>query len=134
VEKLLHPHQIESAGWAIGVLLGSMVMEGLSFRTGIREANEVRPDAESWWQFIRHTKSPDLPVVLLEDSAALLGLVFALVGVVASDLTGDAKWDGIGSLAIGVLLVAVAVGLGIGRGRLLSGQSPRPQGVGHVPA
>jgi cation diffusion facilitator family transporter len=127
VEKLLHPHQIESAGWAVGVLLGSMVMEGLSFRTGIREANEVRPAGESWWQFIRHTKSPDLPVVLLEDSAALLGLVFALVGVVAAAITGNGRWDGLGSLAIGGLLIAVALVLVIEMGSLLVGEAARPE-------
>jgi len=77
VDKLRHPHELESVVWAIGVLLGSMVMEGLSFRTAVREAGQVRPAGESWWQFIRHTKSPDLPVVLLEDSAALVGLVIA---------------------------------------------------------
>ena len=71
IDKLRHPHALESVWWAIGVLLASMVLEGLSFRTGIGEANEVRPQGESWWKFIRHTKSPDLPVVLLEDSAAL---------------------------------------------------------------
>jgi len=127
VEKLLHPHQIESAGWAIGVLLGSMVMEGLSFRTGLHEADQVRPPGESWWQFIRHTKSPDLPVVLLEDSAALLGLGFALGGVIAAAATGNGRWDGLGSLAIGVLLVGVALVLVIEMGSLLVGEAARPE-------
>jgi cation diffusion facilitator family transporter len=126
-EKLFHPHQIESAGWAIGVLLGSMVMESLSFRTGMREANEVRPPGESWWQFIRHTKSPDLPVVLLEDSAALLGLVFALAGVVAAAVTGNGRWDGLGSLAIGALLIGVALVLVREMGSLLLGEAARPE-------
>ena len=127
VEKLLHPHQIESAGWAIGVLLGSMVMEGLSFRTGLHEADQVRPPGESWWQFIRHTKSPDLPVVLLEDSAALLGLGFALGGVIAAAATGNGRWDGLGSLSIGVLLVGVALVLVIEMGSLLVGEAARPE-------
>jgi cation diffusion facilitator family transporter len=129
VEKLTQPHKIESAVWAIGVLLVSMVLEGLSFRTGIREANEVRPPGESWWQFIRHTKSPDLPVVLLEDSAALVGLVFALTGVILADVTGNGRWDGVGSLAIGFLLIAVAVVLVIEMGSLLVGESARPEVV-----
>jgi cation diffusion facilitator family transporter len=132
VEKLTHPHAIESAGWAIGVLLVSMVLEGLSFRTGIAEANEVRPKGESWWGFIRHTKSPDLPVVLLEDSAALVGLVVALFGVVIADVTGNGRWDGVGSLAIGFLLIAVAVILVIEMGSLLVGESARPQVVARI--
>jgi cation diffusion facilitator family transporter len=132
VEKLTHPHAIEGAGWAIGVLLVSMVLEGLSFRTGIGEANEVRPAGESWWQFIRHTKSPDLPVVLLEDAAALVGLSIALVGVVVADLTGNAHWDGVGSLAIGLLLIAVAIVLVIEMGSLLVGESARPEVVDRI--
>ncbi len=134
LEKLIHPHQIESAGWAIGVLLGSMVMEGLSFRTGIREANEVRPAGESWWQFIRHTKSPDLPVVLLEDSAALLGLVFALTGVIAAAVTGNGRWDGLGSLAIGCLLIVVALLLVVEMGSLLMGEAARPEVTARIGA
>ena len=132
VDKLRHPHQVESAVWAIGVLLGSMVMEGLSFRTATREANAVRPAGESWWQFIRHTKSPDLPVVLLEDSAALVGLVIALLGVVVADVTGDGRWDGVGSLAIGILLVGVAIVLVIEMGSLLVGEAARPEVVDRI--
>ncbi len=120
VEKLTKPHAIESAGWAVGVLLVSMVLEGFSFRTGIHEANEHRAEGESWWGFIRHTKSPDLPVVLLEDSAALVGLAFALIGV--------------GSLAIGLLLVAVAIVLVIEMGSLLVGESARPEVVRRIRA
>jgi cation diffusion facilitator family transporter len=132
VDKLRHPHELESAVWAIGVLLGAMVMEGLSLRTAIGEANAVRPAGESWWQFIRHTKSPDLPVVLLEDAAALAGLVIALVGVVVADVTGDGRWDGVGSLAIGILLVGVAIVLVIEMGSLLVGEAARPEVVGRI--
>jgi len=132
VEKLLHPHEIESAQWAIGVLVGSMVMEGFSFRTGIHEANEVRPAGESWWGFIRHTKSPDLPVVLLEDLAALIGLVVALICVVLAVVTGDGKWDGVGSLAIGLLLIAVAIVLVIEMSSLLVGEAARPEVVARI--
>ncbi len=132
VDKLRHPHELESAVWAIGVLLGSMVMEALSFRTAIGEANAVRPAGESWWQFIRHTKSPDLPVVLLEDSAALVGLVIALLGVVVADVTGNGRWDGVGSLGIGILLVAVAIVLVIEMGSLLLGEAARPEVVAQI--
>lgn len=131
-EKLTHPHEIESAGWAVAVLVAAMVLEGLSFRTGIHEANEVRPAGESWWQFIRHTKSPDLPVVLLEDAAALVGLVIALFGVVVADVTGNARWDGVGSLAIGLLLITVAIILVIEMGSLLVGEAARPEVVARI--
>ena len=132
VDKLRHPHELESAVWAIGVLLGSMVMEGLSFRTAIRESNAVRPAGESWWQFIRHTKNPDLPVVLLEDSAALVGLLIALLGVVVADVTGNGRWDGVGSLGIGILLVVVAIVLVIEMGSLLVGEAARPEVVERI--
>jgi cation diffusion facilitator family transporter len=134
IDKLRHPHELESVGWAIGVLLGSMVLEGFSFRTGIHEANEVRPAGESWWQFIRHSKSPDLPVVLMEDAAALIGLVIALVGVALAEITGNARWDGVGSLAIGGLLIAVAVVLVIEMGSLLVGEAARPEVVARIRA
>jgi cation diffusion facilitator family transporter len=126
IDKLRHPHELDNLWWAIGVLLGAMVMEAFSFRTARSEANEVRPAGEGWWQFIRRTKSPDLPVLLLEDTAALVGLVFAFMGVTLSKLTGNARWDGVGSVAIGLLLVAVAVVLVIEMSSLLVGESARP--------
>jgi cation diffusion facilitator family transporter len=129
VDKLRHPHELDNLWWAIGVLLGAMVMEGLSFRTARSEANEVRPADESWWQFIRHTKNPDLPVLLLEDTAALVGLVFAFLGVTLSKVTDNARWDGVGSVAIGLLLVVVAVVLVIEMSSLLVGESAQPQVV-----
>ncbi len=131
-EKLTHPHAIDSAGWAIGVLLVSMVLEGLSFRTGMREANQQRLAGESWWGFIRHTKNPDLPVVLLEDSAALVGLGFALIGVILAEVTGNGRWDGVGSLGIGILLIVVAVVLVIEMGSLLVGEAARPEVVDRI--
>jgi cation diffusion facilitator family transporter len=134
VDKLLHPHELESAIWAISVLIGSMALEGLSFRTGIREANEVRPAGESWWQFIRHTKNPELPVILLEDAAALAGLSMALLGIVIADVTGNGRWDGVGSLGIGILLVGVAIVLVIEMGSLLVGEAARPEVVERIRA
>jgi cation diffusion facilitator family transporter len=132
IDKLRHPHELESLGWAIGVLLGAAVLEALSFRTGREEANSIRPEGESWWQWLRHTKSPDLPVVLLEDTAALVGLFFALVGVVMSAVTGNARWDGVGSCAIGLLLVLVAFLLVVEMGSLLIGESARPEVVRRI--
>ncbi len=132
IDKLRHPHELESVWWAVIVLIGSMVMEGLSFRTGMREANDHRVDGETWWEFIRHTKSPDFPVVLLEDTAALIGLCFAFLGVVLAEVTGNTRWDGVGSLAIGLLLVLVAFVLVIEMGSLLIGEAARPHVVDRI--
>lgn len=132
VEKLRHPHTVGSLEWAIGVLLVAMMMEGFSLHTAVHEARPHREPGESWWQFIRHTKSPELPVVLLEDFAALVGLVIALVGVSMSGVTGNAAWDGLGSLGIGVLLVAVAVVLVIEMSSLLLGEAARPAVVARI--
>ena len=134
VDKLRHPHSVDAVGWAVAVLLGAIVLESLSLRTARREADAVRPSGESWWRFIRHTKSPDLPVVLLEDTAALVGLAIALVGVVLAGITDNARWDGLGSLAIGLVLVVVAVILVIEMGSLLVGESARPEVVARIAA
>jgi cation diffusion facilitator family transporter len=126
VEKLQHAHELESAEWAVGILLGAIVLEAISFRTGIREARKVKRKT-SWWRFIRTAKNPELPVVLLEDLAALFGLIFALCAVVAADVTGDPKYDAIGSLAIGALLGVVAVVLAIEMRSLLLGEAAHPE-------
>lgn len=126
-EKLRNPHELDGIGVALAVLAGAFVMEAFSFRTARHEANAVRPKGESWWMFIRHTKSPELPVVLLEDSAALVGLTIAFVGLVLAKITGNAQWDGLGSLGIGLLLVFVAIVLVIEMGSLLVGESARPE-------
>jgi cation diffusion facilitator family transporter len=125
IEKIRHPHHLDSAGIAIGVLLGAIVLEAFSFRTAIVEANKVR--TTGWWSFIRRSRSPELPVVLLEDLAALTGLVLALAAVTASLVTGDAVWDGYGTLAIGVLLVTVAIILSVEMKSLLIGESATPE-------
>ncbi|MFZ0015192.1 MAG: cation diffusion facilitator family transporter, partial [Acidimicrobiia bacterium] len=122
IEKITHPHELESVGWAIGVLLFAMVAEGLSFRTAIRESRPQK-GKRSWWQFIRRSRSPELPVVLLEDAGALIGLVLALAGVGLTAVTGDALWDGLGTLCIGVLLVVIAVTLTVEMKSLLIGES-----------
>lgn len=125
VEKLLHPHAVESPLIAIGILAVAVVLEGFSFRTAMRESAELKRGV-SWWTFIRKAKSPELPVVLLEDSAALLGLVFALLGVGLSALTGDPVWDGIGTIAIATLLGTVAVILIVEMKSLLIGEGADP--------
>jgi cation diffusion facilitator family transporter len=122
IEKLRHPHELESPAIAIGILALAIVLEVFSFRTAIKEASHVRGE-ESWWQFIRHSKSPELPVVLLEDLGALVGLLFALAGVTAAIVTGEERWDAAGSIAIGSLLVVIAIVLAIEMKSLLIGES-----------
>src|SRR5579862_2001499 len=100
VHKIFNPEPVHDVVVAFIVLGVSVVLESFSLRTGIAEANQVRGD-RTWGQFIRRTKAPELPVVLLEDMAALIGLVFAFVGVGLSALTHNGRWDGAGSLAIG---------------------------------
>ena len=118
---------LESQWWwvPLAVLTGAIVMESFSFRTAIVESNRTRGDA-SWSEFVRRAKSPELPVILLEDAAALLGLVFALIGVGLSLLTGNAYWDVVGTAAIGVLLVTVAVILALETKSLLLGEAATP--------
>jgi len=128
------PHGIEDWQWVpVVVLLAAIGMESYSFRTAIVEANEVRKEL-SWWGFIRETKSPELPVVLLEDSAALVGLVFALFGVVMTLLTGDGHWDAVGTAMIGILLVAVAVLLAMETSSLLLGEGAGVADVAKIKA
>ena len=117
-------HGVSNVGWAIGVLLLGIVLEGASFWTAVKESRPLK-GASSWWQFIRHSRSPELPVVLLEDFGALTGLVLALVGVSAAAITGDARWDAYGTIAIGVLLVVIAAVLVFEMKSLLIGESAR---------
>jgi cation diffusion facilitator family transporter len=121
IDKLQHPHELENPLIPLAILLVAIVLESFSLRTAVRESNHVRGN-QSWISFIRHSKAPELPVVLLEDCAALLGLVFAFTGVGLTVLTHNATWDAIGTLAIGVLLVLVAVILGIETKSLLVGE------------
>jgi len=122
VEKIRHPHELESVGVAIGILLFAIVLESWSFRTAIHEARPIKGDA-SWWQFIRRSKNPELPVVVLEDLGALIGLLVALAAVTTAHVTGDSIYDGIGTLFIGILLTAIAVVLAIEMKSLLIGES-----------
>ena len=121
VEKLTHPHELTDAWIPLTVLGIAIVLESFSLRTALRAAKEVR-GRSSLYNFIRHAKSPELPVVILEDIAALLGLIFAFGGVGLTVLTHDAAWDAIGTLAIGALLIVVAIVLGIETSSLLVGE------------
>ncbi len=128
IEKISNPHELESLGWALGVLAFSIVAEGFSFRTAIHAARPFK-GGRSWWQFIRRSRSPELPVVLLEDAGALVGLSLALLGVSLTALTGDAIWDGIGTLLIGILLVVIALTLTVEMKSLLIGEAATRENV-----
>ena len=108
IEKLLHPEPISHYQWAIGILVFGLILEGFSLRTAIVEANKQRND-QTWREYITKSKKPELPVVVLEDTGAMLGLAFALIAVVLSKVTGDPIWDGIGTVSIGVLLAIIAI-------------------------
>ena len=103
IQKFQDPHDVENLGVAIGILVFAIALESFSLRTAVKEANHVRHPGTNWWRFIRGTKQPELPVVLLEDVGALVGLVFALTGVLMAHQTGDARWDAVGSISIGLL-------------------------------
>ncbi|TMR08045.1 cation transporter [Nonomuraea turkmeniaca] len=124
--KLTHPHALTSPAWAFGVLIFAIGAETLSFRTAIKESNAVRGN-QSWWAFIRRSKSPELPVILLEDLGALFGLIFALFGVTMAVVTGNPVWDAIGTLMIGVLLAIIAIVLAIETKSLLVGEGASPE-------
>jgi len=122
IHRILHPGRLTTPAVAIAVLVIAMGLEAFSLRTAVRESNRTRGRA-GWHSFIRHAKAPELPAVLLEDVAALTGLALALVGVALATLTHDDRWDGAGSLAIGVRLAAVAAVRAVETKGLLIGES-----------
>ncbi len=125
VAKLLDPHELASTGWAIGVLLLAVGLEGWSLRTAMQEARKLRGPL-GWWAFVRGSKQPELPVVLLEDLGALLGLLIALLGIGLATWLGDPRFDAMGSIGIGVLLGVIAVILAVEMKSLLIGESATP--------
>jgi cation diffusion facilitator family transporter len=133
-QKFGHPEPIESWRWLpIVVLAVAIVLESLSFRTAVQESNRVRGPL-GWAAFIRRSRSPELPVILLEDSAALFGLVLALLGVSLTLVTGDGRWDAGATAAIGVLLVTVALVLGKETKSMLMGESATPEDLAQIRA
>jgi cation diffusion facilitator family transporter len=134
VHKLQHPAAVESPAWALGVLVLGILLESFSLRTAVRETAAVKSPRESYWRFIRTARAPELPVVLLEDTAALLGLVLALLGVGTAAVTGDGIYDGLGTVAIGLLLLVVAVILAVETKSLLLGESATPEDQGKIVA
>jgi cation diffusion facilitator family transporter len=126
VGKIIDPHPLEAPLVAIIILFVAAVMEGLSFRTAMKESRVTKGNV-SWFAFIRQAKSPDLPVVLLEDTGALIGLIFALLGVVLSVVTGNPVFDGIGTVCIGALLGVFATVLIVETKSLLIGEGAGPE-------
>ncbi|GAA4066818.1 cation diffusion facilitator family transporter [Agromyces indicus] len=131
VQKILDPHEITNAWVPLTVLAIAIVLEAFSLRTAVRESNRVR-GKQSWVQFVRRAKAPELPVVLLEDVAALVGLVFAMFGVGLTVITGDTIFDAIGTLMIGTLLVVIAIILGIETKSLLVGEGASEGDVSRI--
>lgn len=124
--KFTHPEELRDVGIAIAVLLIAVVLEAFSFRTALRETNRSRGH-RSLLRYVRDARQPELPVVLLEDAGALVGLLFALFGVGMATLTGDARWDGLGAMAVGTLLVVIAVFLAFEMSSMLVGESALPE-------
>ncbi|MGW0432926.1 cation diffusion facilitator family transporter [Micromonospora sp. NPDC003197] len=128
----LGPHGIDSWQWVpVTVLVLAIIMESFSFRTAIKESNAIRGNA-SWKDFVRRAKAPELPVVLLEDLGALVGLVLALVGVTMTLITDNGYWDAAGTAAIGILLVIIAIVLAIETKSLLLGEGAGPEQVRRI--
>ena len=133
LSKLSHPHELDMVWLPLVVLGAAIVMEGFSFRTAIIESNHVRGN-QGWIEFIRRAKSPELPVILLEDFAALIGLVLAFAGVGLSVITHNPVWDALGTLAIGALLILVAIVLGLETSSLLVGEGANATDNGKITA
>jgi cation diffusion facilitator family transporter len=126
IHKLQHPTHLDDPLVAVGILVGAIVLEAFSFRTAVVAANPLRGGA-GWWQFIKKSRNPELPVVLLEDLAALVGLVIALAAVALTDLTDEPAWDASGTLTIGILLGIVAAILAVEMRSLLLGEPATPE-------
>jgi cation diffusion facilitator family transporter len=124
--KFQHPEDLSDAWIAFLVLGIAIVLEGFSFRTAVREANRAR-GKRSLFRFLRDARQPELPVILLEDLGALVGLVFALFGVSMAVATGDGRWDGLGAMAVGTLLVVIAIFLAFEMAAMLVGESALPE-------
>ncbi|MFQ6391903.1 cation diffusion facilitator family transporter [Nocardia sp. KC 131] len=125
IHKIQHPEELSSPIVAVVILGLAVALEGYSFRTAVHESRPLKGNS-SWWRFIRNSRSPELPVVLLEDSGALIGLIFALAAVVLTMVTGEPIWDGIGTLAIGILLGVIALVLIVEMQSLLIGEGATP--------
>ena len=131
IEKIRHPHEIDSLWWAIGILAFAIAMEAFAFRTAVTESRHTKGD-HSWPSFIRRSRIPELPVVLLEDLGALVGLVMAVTAISIAKITDNARWDGVGTLSIGILLGVIAIILAIEMKSLLIGEGALPEQVSRI--
>lgn len=123
IQKLAHPHETHNLPLAIGILGVAILLETYSLRTALKEVHHVKPAGMSLWGFIRHSRSPELPVVLLEDIGAEIGLFLAMGGVLLSHFTHNPRWDSVASICIGVLLTVIAIILAIEMKASLLGES-----------
>jgi len=128
LHKIQHPEELNDPIVAFVVLGVAIVLEGLSLRTAFREANRSR-GRRSVFGFVRHTRNPELPVILLEDTGAVIGLAFATFGVTMATITGNGRWDGVGAAAVGVLLIIIALFLAAEVSSLLTGEGALPEQV-----
>jgi len=127
VMKLLTPHALESPVVAIIVLLIAICLEGYSLRTAVKETQKLKRPGDGYWRFIRRSKVPELPIVLLEDVGALIGLGLALAGVLLAAATEEPRFDALGSVGIGILLVGIALTLAVEMKSLLIGEAADPE-------
>jgi cation diffusion facilitator family transporter len=129
IQKVQTPHELTSGAWAIGVLVFAFLMEGLSLRTAVAESRGLKHSDESWLGFVKRTSAPELAVVLVEDTGALLGVVIALGSTIAAELTGNSRFDAIGSIGIGALLIVSAFTLAREMKSLLIGEAAQSTDV-----
>lgn len=126
IEKLRHPTPLESLPWALGILAVSILLESGSFWTAWREAKKAA-QGKPLWEYVVAAKAPEIPVVLLEDIGALAGLVLAMAAILVSYVTGDPRWDGLGTVSIGILLGVIAGLLAVEMKSLLIGEGASPE-------
>ncbi len=133
LHKWQDPEPLNDWWIAVLVLVVAIGLETVSFRTALREANKSR-GKRSLAKFVKDSRQPELPVILLEDAGALLGLVFALVGVGMAVITGDGRWDAVGAMAVGILLLVIAIFLAMEMATMLVGESALPEEVAAIRA
>ena len=133
IHKWQHPEPLDDWWIAVLVLVVAIVLEGFSFRTAIREANHSR-GKRSLGKFVRDARQPELPVILLEDFGALIGLAFALTGVGLAVITDNGRFDALGAVAVGSLLVVIAIFLAMEMTAMLVGESALPEEVDAIRA
>ena len=131
-EKLRRPHEISSYWWSVGVLAIAFIAEGTSLRTAAKESRRRKREGETWRTFVRRTSVPELAVILLEDSGALIGLVLAFAGTTLAEVTGSSRFDALGSIGIGLLLAAIAFTLAVEIQSMLIGEAADERDVAAI--